>query len=504
MSVPPAVSAFLHSSGLGLCALPGSLDLSLPPCLLEESELATGSSSELATGSAMYWDLGGVVACLGTAFMAAGLTMGLLSIDPLEMAIKVKSGTPAEQRQARRIAPLLAGHHRLLVTLLLFNAAANEALPLFLDKLVPSYAAILISVTFVLFVGEIIPSAIFTGPSQLAIASSLAPFVRLIMLLSAPVTLPIARALDWMLGHGHGVTSYNRRELQALVQIQYEEAHGKRKGSTHGASPSHTVNYDEMNIISGALAMTTKKAAEVLVKWERCYCLSASTVLDEDAVDAVYAVGHSRVPVFEPNPADAGDRSRIVGYFLTRQLMVVATDSKRQLSSLVMHKPICVPPTLPLTDLLNEFQKGASGLRGGHLALVCGDPAAANDALDKNLPMPKSAGVLGLVTMEDVIEELLQEEIFDEADKFEVKAMARAKRVIKQWKKKVRAKRLDRGEDPGPFLTGSVRGSAALDAGDFVHVRDEEAGEARRGSRAEDPLIPKKAEEKRAWFGGSK
>jgi metal transporter CNNM len=162
----------------------------------------------------MYWDLGGVVACLGTAFMAAGLTMGLLSIDPLEMAIKVKSGTPAEQRQARRIAPLLAGHHRLLVTLLLFNAAANEALPLFLDKLVPSYAAILISVTFVLFVGEIIPSAIFTGPSQLAIASSLAPFVRLIMFLSAPVTLPIARALDWMLGHGHGVTSYNRRELQ--------------------------------------------------------------------------------------------------------------------------------------------------------------------------------------------------------------------------------------------------------------------------------------------------
>ena len=49
-----------------------------------------------------------------------------------------------------------------------------------------------------------------------------------------------------------------------------------------------------------------------------------------------------------------------------------------------------------------------------------------------------------------------------------------------------------------------MRGSAALDAGDFVHVKDEEAGEARRGSRAEDPLIPKKAEEKRAWFGGSK
>jgi CBS domain containing-hemolysin-like protein len=71
----------------------------------------------------------------------------------------------SEVLYANRLLPLIRiePHHQLLVTLLLLNSVANEALPLFLDKLVPQWAAILISVSAVLFVGEIIPAAIFTG-----------------------------------------------------------------------------------------------------------------------------------------------------------------------------------------------------------------------------------------------------------------------------------------------------------------------------------------------------
>ena len=72
-----------------------------------------------------------------------------------------------------------------MVTLLLMNALANEALPLFLDKLVPAYMAVILSVTLVLFFGEIIPSAIFTGPNQLAISSKLAPLVRLVLVVKS-------------------------------------------------------------------------------------------------------------------------------------------------------------------------------------------------------------------------------------------------------------------------------------------------------------------------------
>jgi metal transporter CNNM len=87
-----------------------------------------------------------------------------MSLDPLLLTIKMRAATTQQERkQAAALLPVVQQHHLLLVTLLLLNAMANEALPLFLDNLVPSYLAIIFSVTLVLFFGEIIPSAIFTG-----------------------------------------------------------------------------------------------------------------------------------------------------------------------------------------------------------------------------------------------------------------------------------------------------------------------------------------------------
>ena len=83
--------------------------------------------------------------------------------QPLSLEIKRRaSPSLQEQQYSEQLLPLLVGHskrHRLLVSLLLLNSLANEALPLFLDELFPSkYVAILVSVTLVLFFGEIVPS----------------------------------------------------------------------------------------------------------------------------------------------------------------------------------------------------------------------------------------------------------------------------------------------------------------------------------------------------------
>lgn len=76
----------------------------------------------------------------------------------------MRTGTAKEKGDGRKILDVLKHHHWLLVTLLLSNAACMEALPIFLDQICPSWAAILISVTAVLFVGEIFPQALCTGP----------------------------------------------------------------------------------------------------------------------------------------------------------------------------------------------------------------------------------------------------------------------------------------------------------------------------------------------------
>ncbi len=104
------------------------------------------------------------LACVIFAALAAGLTMGLLSLDPLSLEIKRRASVySTERKQSAELLPLLVGHgrkHRLLVSLLILNSLANEALPLFLDELLPGkYASILVSVTLVLFFGEIVPSA---------------------------------------------------------------------------------------------------------------------------------------------------------------------------------------------------------------------------------------------------------------------------------------------------------------------------------------------------------
>ena len=64
------------------------------------------------------------------------MKQGLLSLDHTELEIKLRSGTPEQKEYARKLLPVISNHHFLHVTLMLWNASAMEALPIFLDKLV--------------------------------------------------------------------------------------------------------------------------------------------------------------------------------------------------------------------------------------------------------------------------------------------------------------------------------------------------------------------------------
>ena len=133
------------------------------------------------------------VALVLFAGVASGLTVGLLSFDTLQLSILQMEGSAQDKRRAARIKPLIEQHHFLLCTLLLANAAAMEALPIFLDEIVPSYLAIIISVTAVLMFGEIIPQAVCTGPNKLCVAAGLSYFVRFLMLVEFPIAWPLGK-----------------------------------------------------------------------------------------------------------------------------------------------------------------------------------------------------------------------------------------------------------------------------------------------------------------------
>jgi len=507
----------LQSVGATVChenhpLLPVSCDSDLS-YLRDDSHRQLLSESESPSDYDWLFNLLAALCCVSLAALAAGLTLGMLGMDPIMLLIKERAGTAQEQRMASKLLPFVKQHHRLLVTLLLLNSLANEALPIFLEAVVPPTVAVLLSVTLVLFFGEIIPSAIFTGPDQLKIAYRLTPLVKTAMFLLYPIAGPIAHLLDIILHDEEEDSAYNRGELSALIRIQYEErlatkrrrkeqremlgiVKGDHVGpldftphpsnhraslraaksqmehsdsekygtplvpSTHGtvAAPRRpTVRYyeqaynedstdsihvDEVTMVEGALQMKTKMAHDVFTPLRRVFAVPQDMILTEPNLVNIYASGFSRVPVYVRNEKTPKNKTAICGILITRQLIVVNPRDKREVSTLPLYRPICVSNALSLVDLLNLFQTGGRGVnRVGHMALVCARPRPGNDALAQGLPIPESAGLMGIITLEDVLESLLQEQIYDEMDRHERNANRLAKLVVKRWKNYVQRKK---------------------------------------------------------------
>jgi len=300
-------------------------------------------------------------------------------------------------------------------------------------------------VTLVLFFGEIIPSAIFTGPNQLAIASKMVPLVRFFFVILAPLAVPIAKMLDILLGHNEDGEKYDRNELSALVRIMYEERlaekqRRKTKRLTREQSDEYqkrellrqsvksSLRLDEVTIVEGALQMSEKTVKDILTPWKKVKCEKKSEVLTTETIDRLYHHGYSRIPVYDDTSSahSSGDLTKAVcGICLTRDLIVMHprfTMNSTKVSDMKLLRPQCIGPNMNLVDALNKLQCGLVGISksvrtGGHLAVVCLDPDKANNALKRHVPIPPEAGILGVVSLEDVIEEIIQEEIYDESDK---------------------------------------------------------------------------------------
>ncbi|KAG2267464.1 hypothetical protein Bca52824_062019 [Brassica carinata] len=197
----------------------------------------------------------------------SGLTLGLMSLGLVELEILQQSGSSAEKKQAAAILPVVKKQHQLLVTLLLCNAAAMEALPICLDKIFHPFVAVLLSVTFVLAFGEIIPQAICSRYG-LAVGANFLWLVRILMIICYPIAYPIGKVLDAVIGHNN--TLFRRAQLKALVSIHSQEA-GKGGELTH----------EETMIISGALDLSEKfRRLRRLWPIESTFSLDVTTKLD--------------------------------------------------------------------------------------------------------------------------------------------------------------------------------------------------------------------------------
>ncbi|CAN1280569.1 DUF21 domain-containing protein At4g14230 [Linum perenne] len=383
------------------------------------------SGNEIPYGTVTWFVYAGISCCLVIfAGLMSGLTLGLMSLSLVDLEILQRSGSSAEKKQAAAILPVVQKQHQLLVTLLLCNAAAMEALPIYLDKMFNQYVAVILSVTFVLFFGEVIPQAICSRYG-LAVGANLAWLVRVLMIICYPIAFPIGKILDCVLGHNEAL--FRRAQLKALVSIHSQEA-GKGGELTH----------DETTIIAGALDLTEKTAEEAMTPIESTFSLDVNSKLDWEAMGKVLARGHSRVPVYSGNPKN------IIGLLLVKALLTVRPETETPVSAVSIRRIPRVPSDMPLYDILNEFQKGSSHMAavvrakgkndsekqeekkvtGTDLQLTTPllykvDEAPGSIVVDiDRFSRAEDGEVIGIITLEDVFEELLQEEIVDETDEY--------------------------------------------------------------------------------------
>ncbi|XP_042288773.1 metal transporter CNNM1 [Thunnus thynnus] len=331
------------------------------------------------------WLQAGVsVLLLGLSALCSGLNISMLALDPVELRVLQNSGTEKEQKYARKIESVRKHGNYILCTVVLGNVLTNTCFVVWMCQILGMTALSTASCTLgIFFIGEILPHSVASRHS-LAIASKTLCATRLLMLVFFPIAYPVSKILDIML-HQEISNFYTREKLVAMLRV---------------TDPYHDLVKEELNIIQGALELRTKTVEDVLTPLSDCYMLSSDAVLDFCTMSDVMQSGFTRIPVYE------NERSNIVDILFVKDLAFVDPDDCTPLKTITQfykHPMHCVFNDTKLDVMLEEFKRGKS-----HLAVVQrvnsegeGDPFYE---------------VMGIVTLEDVIEEIIKSEIVDETD----------------------------------------------------------------------------------------
>ncbi|XP_075885722.1 metal transporter CNNM4 isoform X2 [Nelusetta ayraudi] len=318
--------------------------------------------------------------------MFSGLNLGLMALDPMELRIVQSCGTDKEKKYARKIEPIRSKGNYLLCSLLLGNVLVNTTLTILLDDLIGSgLGAVVASTVGIVIFGEIVPQALCSRHG-LAVGANTILVTKFFMFLTFPLSFPVSKLLDVLLGLEIG-TVYNREKLVEMLKV---------------TEPYNDLVKEELNMIQGALELRTKTVEDVMTPLGHCFMIQADAVLDFNTMSEIMESGYTRIPVYDD------ERSNIVDILYVKDLAFVDPDDCTTLKTITKfynHPVHFVFHDTKLDAMLEEFKKGKS-----HLAIVQkvnnegeGDPFYE---------------VLGLVTLEDVIEEIIKSEILDESDRY--------------------------------------------------------------------------------------
>ncbi len=316
-----------------------------------------------------------VIALLIMSALFSGLTLGLMSLGPHELKRKMALG----DNRARQIYAVRKRGNLLLVTLLVGNVAAISTLSLFLESISSGVTAGILTTFLITIFGEIVPQAIFSRYAMV-LGAKTAWLVKIILVIFYPVAAPLAWLLDKALGE-ELPTMYSRKELMGILE-------------EHGGS---TLKKDEERIARGALTFSDKIIRDIMTPRSMVTGIEQDRVLDAGTIEDLRLSGYSRFPVYDES------FDQVTGILYSQQLIDPAIRNKTVMK-VASKNVFFVNEDARLDHALNAFIKTKN-----HLFMV----------------VNQFSEFVGVIAIEDVIEEILGVEIVDEFDKYaNVRAVA--------------------------------------------------------------------------------
>lgn len=312
-----------------------------------------------------------VASLLLLAAICSGLNIAVMALDLGDLERKAKLGN----RQALRILPLRRNVHLLLGSILFTNVAAASATAIVLGSQLHGLVAGLISTLLLVIFGEVLPQAVFSK-NTLLWTSRFAPLLRLMVILTYPLSKPLQLALDYVLPR-HVPLLQSRHELGLMMR-------------EHGLNNASELDEDEVEIIQGALQLSEKQVQSIMTDIDDTYWLTPDTVLDGSKIDEIKAQGYSRIPIFDTK------LTRCHGVLLMKDMVDIDFDANHYtVGDIPLHSTKLVGSKTALDTMFRKFIAAHSHL----------------------IPVERDDKIIGIITIEDLIEEIIGHEIEDETDR---------------------------------------------------------------------------------------
>ncbi|KAK6750094.1 hypothetical protein RB195_002218 [Necator americanus] len=320
--------------------------------------------------------------CLSALF--SGLTLGLMSLTPQELELVMKAGSPSEQKYAAVILPIRRKGNLLLCALLLGNVIVNAAISILFGELTSGLLALLVSSLGIVIFGEIVPQSICVKKG-LAVGAHTIMITQIFIFITYPIAWPVSKLLDCLLGDEY--QAYDRKRLMELIRMSIKDDNGQIS--------------NELKIAVGAMEIADKVVEDVMTRLADVFMIPDTTVLNTKTVAEIVRMGYTRIPVYSD-----GDKNNVTDILFVKDLALLDPDDNFTVKTVCgyhKHPVKFVFNDTPLSILLEAFKKGE-----GHLAMV--KKLCEGDDHDPSYEL------VGVVTLEDIVEEILQAEINDEFD----------------------------------------------------------------------------------------